>query len=323
MQNSEILRILRSAAAGYVSGAELAASLGVSRTAVWKRIRALEREGYRIDAVPSKGYRLTAMPDVIIVDEVLGACAGRTIGREILHRETAASTNTLAMELAQQGTAEGAVVTAEVQTGGKGRLGRSWVSPRGSLAVSVVLRPPVATHLAPLFTLLGAVAAARAIRERTGLAAGIKWPNDILVGGRKVCGLLIEMSAEPDRIKHLVLGIGMNVNLGPAALPPEVRGRSTSLAAETGGPVDRTALLISLLRELDQWYRRFLEDQAAVLSAWRELNVTLGRRVAVDGPAGRFSGTAEDIDKEGRLIVLIDDGSRQVVAAGDVTIQKT
>lgn len=322
MHNDDILRLLRSSPSGYVSGAELAASLGVSRTAVWKRIRALVREGYGIDAVPSKGYRLFASPDLLHLDEVARALTGAMIGREIVYRSSVASTNTLAMELAQEGAAEGTVVVAEVQTGGKGRLGRTWISPRGSLAFSVILRPAVPTHKAPLVTLMGAVAAARAIQERTGLAAGIKWPNDVLVEGRKVCGLLTEMSAEPDRIRHLVLGIGMNVNLDLAELPPGVRERSTSLAAEASGFVERTGLLSEILAQLDHGYRRFLADEPSVLDAWRGLNVTLGRRVAVSGAAEAFSGIARDIDKEGRLIVLLDDGTRQAVAAGDVTIRK-
>lgn len=323
MHNDDILRLLRSSPSGYVSGAELAASLGVSRTAVWKRVRMLAREGYGIDAVPSKGYRLFSSPDLLRVDEIMADRAAGTIGRKIVYRSAIASTNTLAAELAQQGAAEGTVVTAEVQTGGKGRLGRTWISPRGSLAFSVILRPAVPTHKAPLITLMGAVAATAAINERTGLAAGIKWPNDVLVDGLKVCGLLTEMSAEPDRIRHLVLGIGVNVNADLAELPADVRERSTSLAAAAGGTLDRTGLLSEMLAQLDRWYQLFLADETALLGAWRGLNVTLGRRVSVSGAAGSFSGIARDIDKEGRLIVLLDDGTLQAVAAGDVTIVKT
>jgi len=320
MHTDDILRLLRAASSGYVSGANLATTLGVSRTAVWKRIRALERAGYGIEAVPSKGYRLVASPDRIDVEALRGRRQGGVIGREIVYRHEIPSTNTLATELAQQGAAEGTIVVAEQQTGGKGRLGRDWISPKGNLFVSIILRPPVPVHRAPLATLMGAVAVASAVRRRTGLHAGIKWPNDLLVNGRKVCGLLSEMSAEPDRVRHLVLGIGVNVNLDPAVLPPEVRTRSTSLAAESSGSVDRTQLLADLLEQLEHWYAGFLTGPDAVLSAWRELNVTLGRRVSVSGPGGVFDGEARDIDIEGRLIVRLDDGTERSVGAGDVTL---
>jgi BirA family biotin operon repressor/biotin-[acetyl-CoA-carboxylase] ligase len=321
MKKDEVLRLLRSSRSGYLSGSELATTLGVSRTAVWKQIKALEREGFAIDAVPSKGYRLTASPDRIDLDELRRAIGGRTIGREVRYEDEMPSTNTRALELAQQNAPEGTVVVAESQTGGKGRLGRSWTSPRGNLCFSVVLRPDLPTHKAPLVTLLGAVAVVSALRA-AGIPAGIKWPNDILVAGRKVSGLLTELSAEPDRVRHIVLGIGVNVNLDPALLPEEVRDRSTSVAAATGGTVDRTRLLAELLAQLDHWYGRFQADPQTVLGAWRDLNVTLGRRVAVSGPGEQLEGVARDIDNEGRLLVRLDGGGLRAVAAGDVTIRK-
>jgi BirA family biotin operon repressor/biotin-[acetyl-CoA-carboxylase] ligase len=305
-----------------VSGAELAALLGVSRTAVWKQIKSLERAGFVIEAVPSKGYRLTASPDIIHVDEVARMRAAGIIGRTIVYRTETVSTNTLAMELAQQGASEGTVVAAETQTGGKGRLGRTWISPRGDLAFSVILRPALPAHKAPLITLMGAVAVAAAIRGMTGIAAGIKWPNDILIVGKKACGLLTELSAEQDRIRHVVLGVGVNVNSDRASFPADVRERSASLSATAGAPLDRTKLLAEILAGLDHAYQRFLADGQSVLVAWREMNVTLGRRVAVSGPDGTFEGNALDIDEEGRLVVRPDEGAPRTVAAGDVTIIK-
>lgn len=320
MHREDLLRLLRSSSSGFVSGADLALALGVSRTAVWKHIRTLSREGFGIEAVPSKGYRLVACPDRIDLDGLRNACSAQTIGREFVYRRETGSTNTLAMELAQQGAVEGTVVVAERQTAGKGRLGRSWLSPQGNLCFSVILRPPMPVHRAPLVTLMGAVAAARAVRQSTGVQAGIKWPNDLLVNGRKVCGLLTEMSAEPDRVRHLVLGIGMNVNFDPADLPGEVRSRSTSLAEESGAGVDRTKLLANVLVEIERWYASFPEGPEPVLTAWKEMNVTLGNRVVVNGPDGLFEGNAQDIDGEGKLIVRTDKGSERTFAAGDVTI---
>jgi BirA family biotin operon repressor/biotin-[acetyl-CoA-carboxylase] ligase len=322
MKKDDVLRLLRSSRSGHVSGAALAAAMGVSRTAVWKHIKTLEREGYAIEAVPSKGYRLTASPDVIVASEVKQGLGTKIIGKEILHYAEVSSTNTLAMDLAQKGAIDGTVVVAETQTGGKGRLGRSWTSPRGNLYVSVVLRPAVPVFKAPLITLMGAVAVASGLRSQCGVTAGIKWPNDILLSGKKVSGLLTEMSAEPDRIRHIVLGIGVNVNMDNRALQPDVRRMSTTLAAAMGKPVDRTALLRTLLAELDLWYHRFLQNDEEVLAAWKELNVTLGHRVVVSGSNAKLEGLARGVDTEGRLILKLNDGTLRQVAAGDVTIIK-
>lgn len=322
MKKEEVLTLLRLSRSGHVSGAALAAEMGVSRTAVWKHIKTLEREGYAIEAVPSKGYRLTASPDIIVAGDVKQGLGTKIIGKEILHYAEVASTNTLAMDLARTGAVDGTVVIAETQTGGKGRLGRTWASPAGNLYVSVVLRPAVPISKAPLITLMGAVAVASGLRRQCGVPAGIKWPNDILLSGKKVSGLLTEMSAEPDRIRHIVLGIGVNVNMDCRALPPEVRRMSTTLAAAVGKRVDRTALLRTLLAELDLWYRRFLQNDGEVLAAWKELNVTLGHRVTVRGGGATQEGLAAGVDAEGRLMLKLDDGSLRQVAAGDVTIVK-
>jgi len=177
-------------------------------------------------------------------------------------------------------------------------------------------------HKAPLVTLMGAVAAAATVRGHLKVPAGIKWPNDVLILGKKVAGLLTEMSAEPDRIRHIVLGIGVNVNMDVRELPPDIRGTATTLAAATGGRVDRTAFVKELLAALDHWYQRFLKNEAEVLEAWEELNITLGNRVTVNGTGTRLEGLACSVDAEGRLIVELDDGTRQQVAAGDVTIVK-
>ena len=322
MNKDDILLVLRSSRSGYVSGADLAASTGVSRTAVWKHIKALEREGYCFEAIPSKGYRLTSSPDVTIVGDLLRGLKTRTIGREIVHLPETASTNTLAMDLAHKGAADGTVVIAEAQTGGKGRLGRTWDSPRGNLYLSVILRPGVPVHKAPLITLMGAVAVADAVRKHLGIRAGIKWPNDILLGGKKVAGLLTEMSAEPDRIRHIVLGIGVNVNMDIRALAPDVRRTATTLATAAGARIDRTEFAKAMLAGLDIWYQCFLKNEADVLEAWRELNVTLGCRVAVSGAGTTLAGRAHSVDAEGRLILKLDDGTLRQVNAGDVTILK-
>ena len=216
MYKDKILKLLLSSTACYLSGGELAKKLNISRTAIWKHIKALERDGYELEAVPSKGYRIMTTPDIINLTEVKEGLTTTIIGKDIKLFPETESTNILAMELAQKGAAEGTVVVAEVQTGGKGRLGRKWISPKGNLYFSVILRPEIPTHKAPLITLMGAVAVASAIRKQCEVQAAIKWPNDIFISSRKVGGLLTEMSAEPDRIKHIVLGIGVDVNMDVA-----------------------------------------------------------------------------------------------------------
>ncbi len=322
MYKNKILNLLRSSKPGFLSGEELARKCGISRTMVWKHIKSLEREGFGIEAVPSQGYRIRSSPDLLREPDIKPGLKARIIGKEIhLFHETV-STNTFAMELASKGAPEGTVVISETQTGGKGRLGRKWISPKGNLYLSLILRPDIAMHKAPLITLMGAVAVASAIRKQCNLEAQIKWPNDIVIAGKKVCGLLSEMSAEQDRIRHIVLGIGVDVNMELTALPADVGARSTTLAQEAGEKIDRTVLLQQILRELDSRYLAFLAEEGDVLREWISLNVTVGKRVQVSGAGATMEGLAQGIDSDGRLIIKRDDGSIHTVAAGDVTMLK-
>lgn len=323
MYKEKILNLLRSTVSGFISGEELARKCGISRTMVWKHIKSLEHEGFGVEAVPSQGYRITSVPDILRPVDVRHGRGTKFIGKEIHFFPEIASTNTHAMELAAGGASEGTVVIAETQTGGKGRLGRKWFSPKGNLYLSVVLRPNIPIHKAPLITLTGAVAVASAIRTTCGLEAGIKWPNDILVSGKKVSGLLTEMSAEQDRIRHIVLGIGIDVNMEMDELPPEVRSRTTTLATEAGAKINRTALLQQLLRDLERWYQIFLGNDAEVIKEWKALNLTVGNRVTVSGAGEALEGLAQDVDRDGRLIIRLDSGAIHTVAAGDVMIMKT
>jgi BirA family biotin operon repressor/biotin-[acetyl-CoA-carboxylase] ligase len=322
MYKEKILNLLRSSRSGFISGEELARTCGISRTMVWKHIKSLEREGFGIEAVPSQGYKITTLPDILRTADIKQGLRTRVMGREIHLLSEIASTNTRAMEMAANGTPEGTVVIAETQTGGKGRLGRKWFSPKGNLYLSVVLRPDIPIHKAPLITLMGAVAVASAIRTTCGLSAGIKWPNDILISNKKVSGLLTEMSAEQDRIRHIVLGIGVDVNMEMGEMPNEVRCLTTTLAAEAGAKINRTALFQQLLRDLEIGYKKFLAKDEAVLEGWKQLNLTIGNRVTVSGGGAFLEGLAQGVDNEGRLIIRLDDGTIRTVAAGDVTIVK-
>lgn len=322
MYKDKILKLLRLSKVGFVSGEELARKCGISRTMVWKHVKSLERDGFGIEAVPSQGYRITSVPDILRLGDIKPGLKTRIIGKEIEIFPEVVSTNTLAMERASNGAPEGAVVIAEKQTGGKGRLGRKWVSPKGNLYLSLVLRPDIPMHKAPLITLMGAVAVASAIRKQCALDTVIKWPNDILIAGRKVSGLLTEMSAEQDRIRHIVLGIGVDVNMELEELSPDVRELAMTLAGAAGKKFDRTVLLREILRDLDHWYQVFLSDVQDVLSEWKSLNMTIGNRITVSGAGETLEGVAQGIDNEGRLVIRLDDGAIRTVAAGDVTVQK-
>jgi len=322
MYKNKILKHLRLSKAGFVSGEELAMKLGISRTMVWRHMKSLEREGFEIEAVPSRGYRVTSVPDILRKSDIEQELKTKIMGKNIHLFPEVVSTNTLAMEMAARGAAEGTLVIAETQTGGKGRVGRKWISPKGNLYLSVILRPEMPLNKAPMITLMGAVATATAIRKQCGVHAVIKWPNDILIDGRKASGLLTEMSAEQDRIRHIVLGIGVDVNMDIDELPVEVRQLATTLAVECGRKIDRLSLLRQLLRELDAWYQVLLATEENVLDEWKVLNVTIGNSVSVSGTGETFQGLARGIDNEGRLIVEIADGTLRTVAAGDVSILK-
>ncbi len=255
--DAKILSALRENPDG-VSGAELAEQLGISRAAVWARIEELRSLDYEIEASPHFGYRLVSAPDALHADDLL-ARLGKTkvIGRDIRVFEQTTSTNDVIEKLARDGVKEGVVVFAESQTSGRGRLGRKWISPeRKGLWFSILLRPDLRPQETTQLTVASATALRRAIQSETGLKPEIKWPNDILIGGKKVAGILTELSAELDRVKHVILGIGVDVNLGAGEFPPELRKIATSLKIESGRAIERPELAAAILRELDFDYAR-------------------------------------------------------------------
>lgn len=318
-----LIREFNKASGEYVSGGALAASLGVSRTAVWKHIEALRALGYRIEAVPRRGYRLVGRPDRLFPWEVQSRLQTQRLGRWIEHHDSIGSTNQRAKVLAVEGAPEGTVVVAEEQLAGKGRLGRTWISPHAEgLFASVILRPPLAPREAPKLTLMTAVAVQRAIAEVCGLQARIKWPNDLELGGKKVCGILVELGTELDAVGYVVVGIGINANLRLELLPEDVRERATSLAHELGRPVERPALLASVLAYMEALYDQVLRHGfATVIELNRRLSSTLGHRVRVLAPGGEWEGLACDIDGDGALVVRTDDGAVRRVHSGEVSIR--
>ena len=322
MNRSAILEMLRSRTGQFVSGEELGRQLNISRTAVSKQIQKLRQNGYDIESTVSQGHRLRCLPDLLRPEEVRPRLTTRILGSELHYFSEIGSTNDEGKKCAIAGCPEGTLVITEAQQGGRGRLSRGWFSPKGrGIWMSVVLRPPFPPQEAPKCTLLAAVALNRAIREVNGIPCGIKWPNDILCNGRKLVGILTEMSAEMDAINHIVIGMGINVNIGADEIPPELREIATSIQIEKGGPVSRLDLLVRILECLEELY---LDVRAggfdAVLSAWRQVSFTLGRLVNVIAPDKSYQGTALDIDNDGALLVETAQG-RERVLAGDVSIR--
>lgn len=318
-----IVDVLRHNRGEYVSGEQISQMMDISRTAVWKHIQGLRREGYVIESNPRQGYRLAATPDLLLPREVLNLLKTDYIGRRIHHFMTIGSTNQEAKRFAADGEPEGAIVVAEQQTAGRGRLSRQWFSPKtGGIWFSVILRPGVQPAEAAKFTFLGAVAVANAIRLATGLAVEIKWPNDIHYQGRKLVGILTELNAEWDAINYIVMGVGINVNIAADAFPAELRESATSLQRETGETVSRQQLLCHILEQFETLYNDVKTGGfASVFTAWRGMNCTLGREVCVSSAHQRLVGVAVDIDDDGALIIRKQDGGRERVVAGDVTLR--
>lgn len=322
MNRSAILEVLRAHTGQFVSGEELGRRLSISRTAVSKQIQKLRQEGYDIESAASQGHRLRQLPDLLRPEEVIPRLTTRILGSAISYYSQIGSTNDEAKKRAIAGCAEGTLVITETQLGGRGRLSRGWFSPVSKgIWFSVVLRPPFPPQEAPKCTLMAAVALNRAIRDVAGVSCGIKWPNDILCNGRKLVGILTEMSAEMDAINYIVLGMGINVNMEAAEFPADLQGIATSILMETGRPLSRLDLLVRVLERLEELYLAVKESGfASVLDAWRGETVTIGRRVNVVAPDKTFQGTAVDIDVDGALLVQTELGVEKVLA-GDVSIR--
>lgn len=306
-----------------ISGGLLSRELGVTRSAIWKKIAELRRHGYRIDATPSKGYRLLFSPDLLdetaLKARLPDSCL---IGRRLVCSATTVSTNSDAFRLAENGAEEGTVVISDCQSGGKGRLGRRWESPAGvNLYCSIILRPDLLPNEASRLTFLSAVAVADAIEGITGLAPTIKWPNDLLLNEKKVAGLLNEMSAETDRVGFVILGIGVNINMTEEQFPSDLRSPATSLRIATGGAVERAAFAVRLFTELAAAYQRFqLEGFDPVREAWSRRCNAFGRDVSVDLGNSTLRGPFAGIDRDGAMLVQRPDGATERIVSGDVTI---
>jgi BirA family biotin operon repressor/biotin-[acetyl-CoA-carboxylase] ligase len=317
----EILRLLRSTD-GYISGQELCNRFGVSRTAVWKAINQLKEAGYEIEAQQNKGYRLMAAPDLMTEAEIKSLMHTDWVAKEVLYFDTIDSTNTKAQELAEKGYPSGTLVVADKQESGKGRRGRSWVSPSGTgIFMTLMIKPDINPNNASMLTLVAALAVAKAITSVTGEEALIKWPNDIVVNGKKVCGILTEMNAQFDYINHIVVGIGINVH--NESFPEEISQMASSLMIEAGGRrFHRAQIIAETMAYFEQYYDTFLktQDLSALVREYDELLVNRNKSVRVLDPKEPFDGKAMGITPKGELIVDTWE-SRKLVSSGEVSVR--
>lgn len=324
MSREDILTLLRKHPGEYLSGETMSQELGVSRAAVWKAIGTLREEGYAISSAPNRGYCLESGPDRIRTGELQGPLTGCLVGRELLCLDVIDSTNTECKRKAMAGAEEGLVVLAEGQTAGRGRKGRQFQSPKGKgLYFSTLLRPNLEPGQVSDITAWVAVAVCDGIEAVCGVRPRIKWTNDLVLNGKKLCGILTELGLESETysLDYLVTGIGINVNQDPEDFDAEVRGIATSLSQELGHPIRRTELAAQIILALNRMYAAFPEGKQHYLDQYRADCLTPGNQVQLFTPSSRQEAYAESIDDEFRLVVRYPDGRREALSAGEVSVR--
>lgn len=303
-----------------ISGEKIARQIGVSRSAVWRWTQRLRALGVRVQGHPRTGYRIERVPDVLSPSLLRRRLRDSVFGKRIYHYFKTASTNVVALELGHAGEPHGTLVIAEEQSGGRGRAGRTWHSERTSgIYMTALLRPQISPILAPVITLAAGLAVRDAVEEETRVAADLRWPNDLLAEGKKFCGILTEMYAEPSQVRFVIVGIGINVN--HTAMPAELANIATSLRIITGEPVSRLQLLVRLLRHMQSYYNRFLiEGARPILARFAEVSsYARGKRVRINTGSESYVGTTDGLEPSGLLRVRRDDGQTSIVISGDVS----
>jgi BirA family transcriptional regulator, biotin operon repressor / biotin---[acetyl-CoA-carboxylase] ligase len=320
---NEILRLLKDNDNGYVSGQLISENLGVSRTAIWKYINQIKEDGYEIESISKKGYKIISSPDLLTYEEIEPYLNTSFIGRSLIHFDSIDSTNSKAKQLADAANADGTIIISEEQISGRGRLGRSWVSPKyKGIWMSIILKPNLNPMEAVKLTQIAAASLTLASKE-LGIETLVKWPNDIVINHKKVCGILTEMSAELTRINYVIVGIGINVNIDEADFPEDIKAIATSLKAETKASVNRKELVGRILNNFEKLYLKFIKenDIKTSLHICRENSALLGRDIMVLRRDGSVEAKALDIDEEGRLLVQYGDGRQEYVISGEVSIR--
>jgi BirA family transcriptional regulator, biotin operon repressor / biotin---[acetyl-CoA-carboxylase] ligase len=321
---SKLIEAFSKADGQFISGQDIAEYIGCSRTAVWKHIGDLRSEGYVLEAIRKKGYRIVSMPEKVTSNEILLGLQTELFGKSVHYEESVESTQKIAHRLAGDGAAEGTLVVAEEQTFGKGRLSRSWHSPKYTgIWMSLILKPNIPFQQAPQLTLLAAVAVAKAIGEATGLITGIKWPNDILINQKKVTGILTELQAEADRIHSVIIGIGINVNQTVDDFPEELRQKASSLFIESGGTVSRAKLIQHIMVTMEKLYKLYLDKGFAPIKIlWESYAVSLGKEIKASTLTETIYGKALGITDEGVLLLEDDNGRIHTIYSADIELPK-
>lgn len=319
----KLLEAFSKAEGGFVSGQKISDLLGCSRTAVWKHIEELRKEGFELEAVRKKGYRILKTPDKITANEIQLGLDTKTFGRQIVYYDSVVSTQKIAHELSQNGEKEGTIVVADEQTGGKGRMARSWHSPKEKgIWMSMIVRPKIPIHKTPQLTLLTAVALVEGIEEATGLQASIKWPNDVLINGKKVAGILTELVAEADQVHSVIIGIGINVNQRSEDFPDAIRSTASSMALEKGEPIHRATVIQKFLKAFEKWYETYLKHGFKPLKLmWESYTISLHKEIRARTLAGTIVGKALGINEEGALLIETPEGTIEKVYSADIDLK--
>ncbi|MBK5241813.1 biotin--[acetyl-CoA-carboxylase] ligase [Clostridium sp.] len=319
----KILRILKGSGTDFVSGEKISEELGVSRAAIWKYINVIKEDGYEIEAISRKGYRIISSPNILTSEEVESFLRTKCIGKNIIHYESVGSTNSKAKELAEGGQEHGTVIISEEQTLGRGRLGRNWVSPKyKGIWMSIILRPNIITKNISQITLIGAAAVQKAIMKME-IKTGIKWPNDIIIGSKKVCGILTEMSGEIEHINYLVMGIGINVNLKEQDIPKDLKDVATSLLIESGKHIDRKQLLANVLNIFEELYSDFVLNGniKETIEICRENSILIGSEIKLINSGEVTIAKAINISDSGELVIENNKGNIENIVSGEVSIR--
>lgn len=319
----EVLHILKKNTHTFVSGQLISDKLGVSRTAVWKYINNLKKEGYLIDSSSKKGYKLLDSPDILSFEEIQKYLKTKYIGKKILHAEKVDSTNNRAKELASGGEPHGTLVIAEEQAGGRGRLGRVWYSPKyKGIWLSMILRPDINPMQIPKITQIAAAAVVTSLKDFK-IDATIKWPNDIILNGKKICGILTEMNAEMNKVHYVVLGMGINANLDKDDLEKDILDKATSIKIETGTTLDRKSFVGNLINKFEYLYEEFDKTQniKSSMKICRNNSAVIGKTIRIIRGENETFAKALDLDENGALMVEYKNGTRENLISGEISIR--
>lgn len=318
---TRILKILRNSDE-YISGQSLCNELGVSRTAIWKYMNQLKEDGYIIEASQNKGYKITEYPDILTEAELGSLFENEYFGNKIYYYDELDSTNNMAKKKAEDGASHGTLVITECQNGGRGRRGKKWISPSGSgIWMSFILRPEIHPYTASMLTLVAALAAVSALKKIGGLNCNIKWPNDIVVNGKKVCGILTEMSSELDAVNYVIIGIGFNVNT--TEFDEDIRTIASSLFLETGLKIKRSQVVADFAKCFEKYYKIFIQtqDMNGLMNEYNSLLINAGKEVKINNIKSEFIGNAIGINERGELLVKKQDGSIENIMSGEVSVR--